>query len=88
MKYRKKPVVIEALQVTPATANAVVEWARSLGGDVRVNYRDWGLDVVTLEGVMHANPNDWIICGIKGEFYPCNPDIFTATYEPVEASDG
>lgn len=41
------------------------------------------LDVKTLEGMVTAIPNDWIIKGIKGEFYPCKPDIFEATYEPV-----
>ena len=60
MKFRKKPVVIEAEQV-----NAPVE-------------------IVTLEGTMRADPGDWIITGVKGERYPCKPDIFAATYEPVE----
>lgn len=41
------------------------------------------LDIPTLEGVMHANVGDWIITGVKGEQYPCKPDIFTATYEEV-----
>jgi hypothetical protein len=41
------------------------------------------LDIVTLEGIMRADLDDWIICGIKGELYPCKPDIFEATYEPV-----
>jgi hypothetical protein len=40
--------------------------------------------IQTLEGDMHANPGDWIIKGVKGEFYPCKPDIFAATYEAVE----
>ena len=42
-----------------------------------------GLDIPTLEGLMHADENDWIIKGVKGEFYPCKPDIFEATYEEV-----
>lgn len=42
------------------------------------------LDIPTLEGLMHADAGDWIITGIKGERYPCKPDIFAATYEPVE----
>jgi len=45
---------------------------------------DLGLDIPTLEGVMHASPGDWIIRGIQGELYPCKPDIFAATYEPAE----
>lgn len=42
------------------------------------------LDIFTLEGVMHATPGDWIITGVNGEQYPCKPDIFEKTYEPVE----
>lgn len=42
------------------------------------------LDIVTLEGTMHASPGDWIITGVNGEKYPCKPDIFEKTYEPVE----
>src|SRR5690606_3184601 len=45
------------------------------------------LTIPTLEGTMIANPGDWIIKGIKGEFYPCKPDIFEATYEPVEKKE-
>lgn len=43
-----------------------------------------GLDIFTLEGVMHAAPGDWIITGVNGEQYPCKPDIFEKTYEPIE----
>ena len=43
-----------------------------------------GLDIPTLEGLMHASENDWIIRGVKGELYPCKPDIFEATYEKAE----
>ena len=45
---------------------------------------DKGMDICTLEGVMHADPGDWIITGVKGEMYPCKPDIFEKTYEKVE----
>ena len=48
------------------------------------NRYNW-LDINTLEGVMKAMPGDWIIKGVKGEFYPCKPDVFEATYEPVDA---
>lgn len=44
---------------------------------------DGGIDIKTLEGTMHASPGDWIIRGVKGELYPCKPDIFEATYEPA-----
>lgn len=46
---------------------------------------DVAVEITTLEGIMRADPGDWIITGIKGERYPCKPDIFEATYEPVEA---
>ena len=85
-RYRKKPVVVEAEQYT------VDHWedvALFLGGESQRNIswsmseRSWDLRIVTLEGTMHASPGDWIIKGIKGEFYPCKPDIFEATYEKV-----
>lgn len=59
MKFRKKPVIIEAYQT------------------------DQSLIVQTLEGPLHASPGDWIITGIQGEQYPCKPDVFEKTYEPV-----
>ena len=61
MKYRKKPVVIEAYQT------------------------DKELDIETLEGTMHASVGDYIITGVRGEQYPCKPDIFEQTYEPADA---
>ena len=61
MKYRKKPVVIEAEQATEITL------------------------IETLEGTMRAEVGDWIITGVKGERYPCKPDIFAATYDEVQA---
>jgi len=80
MKYRKKPVVIEAWQnVTDA---AIPEWLQGRGsGNAGGN-----LTIVTLEGVMTASPGDWVIQGVKGEVYPCKPDIFVATYERVTDS--
>ena len=86
-KYRKKPVVIEAMQWDgenlinilqwchagmPPEANAVV---RSDGGFLRIR---------TLEGEMTATKSDWVIRGVRGEFYPCKPDIFEATYTLAE----
>ena len=89
MKYRKKPVVIEAFQL-PEQGNRnennmddFHRWSEDNG----FNYdsdRDEGLVVHTLEGDHRANPSDWIIKGVKGEFYPCKPDIFEQTYEKVE----
>lgn len=77
--YRKKPVVIEALQYTGDNLLDVMRW---IGTDAYV--RD-GLHIKTLEGDHTASPGDYIIKGVMGEFYPCKPDIFEATYEPVEA---
>lgn len=86
-KFRKKSVVIEALQV-PAW-NEEGAWHRLSAwlhrGDAhwRVSGTIAGLIIITLEGEMHAGPGDWIIRGVKGEFYPCRPSIFEATYEPA-----
>ncbi|TBG78598.1 hypothetical protein ELG76_04080 [Rhizobium leguminosarum] len=73
--YRKKPVVIEAVQFT----GNFDEIEKFVGGDAE--FRDGELIIATLEGPLRASPNDWIIKGIKGEFYPCKPDIFEATYD-------
>lgn len=83
MKYRKKPVVIEAVQFLPNTASRAAVRA-FLGPAARYDLdRDVFL-IPTLEGVMELRWEDWAIKGVKGEFYPCKPDIFAATYEPVE----
>jgi hypothetical protein len=85
--FRKKPVVIEARQFTPDNADAVAAWC---GGRVERLAKPsdptdvfTGLDIATLEGIMRASVGDYVIKGVKGEFYPCKPDIFEATYEPV-----
>jgi hypothetical protein len=89
MKYRKKPVIIEAVQLRWDTWNEMCDFADvgSLSDDKPEGC--WvdgsiGLQIPTLEGVMTASENDWIIRGIQGELYPCKPDIFEATYEAVE----
>ena len=74
-KFRKKPVVIEAIRWNGANTVEVCGFVGPL------DYFGGQLLIPTLEGVMKANPGDWIIKGIKGEFYPCKPDIFEATYE-------
>ena len=84
-KFRKKPVVIEAVQFTGNTA--VIDLF--IGGDgVLQRITDGNsvviaLGIVTLEGTMRADKGDWIIKGVNGEFYPCKPDIFEKTYEPA-----
>jgi hypothetical protein len=87
MKFRKKPVVIEAFQVHPDdghTRQLPPMWLvdAMVAGSVKTGDAE-GLDITTLEGVMHASVGDWIIQGVKGELYPCKPDIFAATYEPA-----
>lgn len=87
MKYRKKPVVIQAFQL-PKTGDDDVgpflEWADSVGFADYESDHDEGIAIHTLEGVMRADPGDYVIRGVKGEFYPCKPDIFEATYESVD----
>ena len=80
-KYRKKPVVIEAVQFN-GNFNEIEEF---VGGDAE--FRGKELIVATLEGPLHASPGDFIIKGIKGEFYPCKPDIFYITYDLVEITN-
>lgn len=93
--FRKKPVVIEAVQWTGANLREIITFTdgppdtRSRhAGMAWENYEDLvrrdGLKIFTLEGAMLAAPGDWIIKGVQGEFYPCKPEIFNATYEPVE----
>jgi hypothetical protein len=79
-RYRKKPVVVEAFQ-----------WKDDLTGipawfaTAHYWFADDALMIKTLEGDMRANRGDWIIRGVKGEMYPCKPDIFEQTYEPEAA---
>ena len=86
--YRKKPVVIEARQVTVDEHADIAAWC---GGTATYAYIDSvqvpdGVLIKTLEGVMNAQHGDWIIKGVQGEFYPCKPDIFDATYEPADGA--
>lgn len=86
MKYRKKPVIIEAIQFED-NSDRIIEIHEFMGGDtIRVNYEDTNnpyLKIETLEGIMKASVGDYIIKGVNGEFYPCKPDIFEKTYERV-----
>lgn len=79
MKYRKKPVVIDAVQFTTGSADEVAEFVGRDG-----SFAGESLYIDTWEGVMTASIGDYIIKGVKGEFYPCKPDIFHQTYEAVE----
>lgn len=90
-KFRKKPVVIEAWPTRLLNHSAAHDW-QALPQSVRDAYErggwvfgaDGGIYIPTLEGSLFASPDDWVIRGVAGEFYPCKPDIFAATYEPVE----
>ena len=79
-KYRKKPVVIEAFQWT---VDEVPSWWKNESSDFKINVSTGSVFIPTLEGMHEAKINDFIIQGIKGELYPCKPDIFEATYEKV-----
>lgn len=93
-KYRKKPIVIEAIQWNGNTNRQ--EICDFVGEDLKTEEFSttayeagmgkpfFNLKINTLEGEMTANPKDFIIKGINGEFYPCKPDIFEKTYEAVE----
>lgn len=81
-KYRKKPVVIEAVQYLPHQNDG--QMVEFLEGCIGWRMADRKIVIPTLEGEITASPDDWVIRGVKGEFYPCKPDIFAATYEPVE----
>lgn len=93
MKYRKKPVVIEAVQWNGLNFKeiekfagadiAILEEVRKPNKDMNIP-GDYHLCIRTLEGVMDARRGDYIIRGVNGEFYPCKPDIFEKTYEKVE----
>lgn len=89
MKFRKKPVVVEAVQFLPyrKSYDEIARLAVNGIRTVQILERDDGLPqlfIDTLEGRMEAKIGDWIIKGISGEIYPCKPDIFHATYEAAE----
>jgi hypothetical protein len=84
MKFRKKPIVIEAVQFNDSTER-LMQLSEIVDMEVVVSYSVSGpvMLIKTLEGVMEAKVNDWIIKGVNGEVYPCKPDIFEKTYERV-----
>lgn len=84
MKYRKKPVVIEAIQFTQDSKDQCFNFVTC---NRMPSWDDEGiltLTIQTLEGNMVASMGDYIIKGVRGEFYPCKPEIFEATYEKVD----
>lgn len=97
-RYTKKPVTIEAVQFDgePGTATAIIEWISAGRGTATLtcDYLDddqkcpgaerHHISVRTLEGDMKASPGWWIIRGLVGEFYPCDPDVFARSYDEAE----
>jgi hypothetical protein len=85
MKYSKKPVVIEAIQFDGANGQDILDF---IGDHEDIDGRSFvtgkNVFIPTLEGMMTASVGDYIIKGVNGEFYPCQPDIFAKTYERVE----
>lgn len=95
MKFRKKPVVIEAIEIKVDNADDLAEFT---GRDSRVaevmvaeydgdNPRVTHVFIYILEGIMRGEIGDWVIRGVEGEFYLCKPDIFAATYESEDATE-
>jgi len=97
MKFRKKPVIIDAVQFTDEHVAAYVFDKTPLPDGVAMGSASYHTErrqvnsftahIETLEGRMRVIVGDWIIKGVKGEYYPCKPDIFEATYEPVDFSE-
>lgn len=101
-KFRKKPVVIEAIQFDGANVQPVCEWLAGMklrakanptevDGDLKIIFDTTvtpkTCSIKTLEGTMKAEVGDWIIRGVKGEYYPCKADIFAATYELADSQE-
>lgn len=83
-QYRKKPVVIEAIQFNGKNAEEIEQWSNNnvkAGPASEDTLTRAYLEIETLEGTMTAQPDDYIIKGVNGEFYPCKPDIFEKTYD-------
>jgi hypothetical protein len=89
-KFRKKPVVVEAMQfIGPDRSRldylmAFDDWVAANQGSRKCRYKGDTMIIPTLEGDHTASAGDWIIRGVQGELYPCKPDIFAQTYEAAE----
>lgn len=88
MRYRKKPVVVEAWEFTRKSLTNIESWVRKYSDAITLVSQYGGeviyIEIETLEGTMRADLGDYIIKGVEGEFYPCKPNIFEQTYEKVE----
>jgi hypothetical protein len=93
-KYRKLPVEIEAIEYRATNLASVLAFIDAGCGTTIVDVyapaeqAQGHIDIPTLEGTMRARVGDWIIRGVKGELYPCKPDIFATTYEPIAQPKG
>lgn len=90
-KYRKRPVIIEAVLWTGNNLREVIDFTGLHHSAEKWSWQEYeevvkreGLKIFTIEGSLMASINDYIIKGVKGEFYPCKPDIFEITYEEVK----
>jgi len=89
-RFRKKPVVVEAMQYTLEDRDAVIAFCKPQHAaidDDGSEYELLNLRINTLEGTMRVGPGDWVIKGVKGEFYPCKDDVFRAIYEEIEEEE-
>lgn len=86
--YRKKPVVVRAMQLTIHNISGLASWCGGSIKGIRLPTEHQIIAIQTLEGEMKAGIGDFIIKGVKGEFYPCKPDIFAMTYEPMVVTAG
>ena len=84
LKFRKKPIVIEAVQLRPDNLEKLHNFLVGEKATYTYSHMNNKLSILTLEGIIRASTNDWIIRGVNGEFYPCKPDIFEKTYELVK----
>ena len=92
-KFRKKPVVIEAVQYTGSASPTIfiyglinkidIETEEQANEIISECERNGGINISTLEDIMLVSKGDWVIKGVKGEYYPCKPDIFEATYKQI-----
>jgi hypothetical protein len=87
MKYRHKPTVVEARQLPflGEEPEGFLAWAEQVGFSNFLSDRDGGLVIPTTEGDMRADPGDWIVRDVLGNFYPCKPDVFASSYDPDDA---
>lgn len=86
-KFKKAPVVIDAIQWHGTNGNELLDWIAAFGEntsgtEIGVDFATSEVTIKTLEGEMRGTPGDWVIRGVKGEYYPCKPDIFEKTYAP------